>query len=305
MKKKELILRSFFNGIASLINTNIFPQIGGGALTVFLIGAGKRSKESLREDIRKEMIDKKYGKWMDIYYPEDLFEELMKSSPDFDLLSLENLLARSVHAIVIVLESPGAIAELGAFSNHEQLRDKIVLLVDNRFRKVRSFIALGPVRFLKKTKSVVLYSDFKSKDLIDKMVLGMEIRSAVRKVSQGVVIDRKVNNPIAAQHFLLSTIYISEPIDKDVLLGMLESIIKEVSGDENNLKMGSVIFSSALNILLYHKDILLKEGKYSLTFSGYKKMKELLFFEKDRKNLEKQLDEYRVKVLNKTLRGSF
>jgi len=60
-----------------------------------------------------------YGKWIDVYYPEEIFTELLYRSRYRDLLQLEHLLAGWVHAIVVVAESPGALSELGAFASND------------------------------------------------------------------------------------------------------------------------------------------------------------------------------------------
>lgn len=173
-----------FEEIAKLINEDVFAKLRERSLTVFLVGVSQESSTSVRESIRKELIGRRYGNWLDVYYPEELFEELIRSRAHYDLLSLENLLAKNVHAVVIILESPGAIAELGSFANHKKLRDRLIVVIDEKYRKANSFIILGPVRYLKKnTKSIVIFHNLRKPQIVE---LGEQIRGAARKISAGV-----------------------------------------------------------------------------------------------------------------------
>lgn len=68
-----------------------------------------------------------------------------------DLVLFERHLAELSSVIVLVLESPGAIAELGLFSAIDGFRDKLLVFVDSAYYKSLSFIKLGPIDFLEKT----------------------------------------------------------------------------------------------------------------------------------------------------------
>ncbi len=280
--------------ISKCINEDVFAKLGKRSLTVFLVGAGQESPNSIRESIRKELTKSRYYNWLDVYYPENLFEELMGSKANFDLLSLENLLAKSVHAVVIILESPGAIAELGAFSNHAELSDRLVVVINKKYRKDKSFIILGPVRYLiKKNKSVVIFHNLGNPQI---EILGRQIREAVRKISKDVKVDISVANPVFAQYFLLSVIYVMEPVQKEIL----NSIVQAVGG----LTPDSVItiVTSSLNILLRKEEVILRDGKYLLTREGLERLRLTLKLEPEGQSIIQSLDKLRVKVLNKTLR---
>jgi flavodoxin len=65
-----------------------------------------------------------------------------------DLLRFEEDLAYLTDAVVIFLEAPGSIAELGAFSQIPSLRDRLVIVVTDDRHPKKSFISLGPLRQL-------------------------------------------------------------------------------------------------------------------------------------------------------------
>lgn len=67
-----------------------------------------------------------------------------------DLVSFERHLAELSSVIVLVLESPGSIAELGLFSIIEEFQAKLLVFIETDHYKSSSFIKLGPVDFLEK-----------------------------------------------------------------------------------------------------------------------------------------------------------
>jgi hypothetical protein len=71
-----------------------------------------------------------------------------------DLLDVENYLADLVEIIILFVESPGSIAELGAFSALKAVQPKVLAVVNKKFNGP-SFIADGPVRHLREHGSAV------------------------------------------------------------------------------------------------------------------------------------------------------
>lgn len=67
-----------------------------------------------------------------------------------DLVSFERHLAELSSVIVLVLESPGSIAELGLFSIVDEFQSKLLVFIETEHYKSSSFIKLGPVDFLEK-----------------------------------------------------------------------------------------------------------------------------------------------------------
>jgi hypothetical protein len=62
-----------------------------------------------------------------------------------DLLELEELLAGLSACILLFVESPGAIAEFGAFSQMALLREKLIVVVERSHYDRPSFIRNGPI----------------------------------------------------------------------------------------------------------------------------------------------------------------
>lgn len=69
-----------------------------------------------------------------------------------DLLLFEMDLGYITSAVLVFLESPGAIAELGAFSQIDSLSKRLIVVVTSNYHPKKSFISLGPIRSIKETQ---------------------------------------------------------------------------------------------------------------------------------------------------------
>lgn len=77
-----------------------------------------------------------------------------------DLQTLEAELAHSVDFTLLLLESPGSMAELGTFSMINNLRGRLVVLVPSQFYGDASYIARGPLSLLSRSfQQNVIYFD--------------------------------------------------------------------------------------------------------------------------------------------------
>ena len=88
------------------IRNDIFKSINTYKTTIFLGGANLKLHSKLRHQIANVIKSSTFSPHFDIIYPEDVFEELLYGSKKSDLLSLENILAESVDAIILIPESP-------------------------------------------------------------------------------------------------------------------------------------------------------------------------------------------------------
>lgn len=86
-----------------------------------------------REIILAETINEAFG---DYSYP--------------DLISLESDIANLAECIVLVAESPGSIAELGAFSQVRPIAEQMIVIVRGALHPKKSFISVGPLRFMER-----------------------------------------------------------------------------------------------------------------------------------------------------------
>lgn len=272
--------------ISNKIRDDIYKPAFNFKTTVFLCGADINQKDKIRFKVANEL-----KKWTraDIIYPEDIFEELLYSSKTKDLLSLEGLLADSVDAIVLIPESPGSFSELGAFANDEKLRSKLICIVDQKYKKDKSFINQGPLKLVKKSnKFALIFIDPNKIDKeIDKIIL------ALRKMKK---VSAKRGDKISLlqlENFLLPSIYLIEPVSKRTLVNLVAS----ATDDETN---SFQTLTTALTILVKKKQIQLTPNGYKLTTLG---LETFFAFQKTKTRTKRQgemieIDNLRLEILN-------
>jgi hypothetical protein len=292
--------------IAKKIRENIFKPALTFKTTIFLCGADLSKKSTIRYKIAQILSNNFwYSLSFDLVYPEDIFEELLYGSSTIDLLSLENLLADSVDAVIIIPESPGSFTELGAFAGNEKLRNKLICVIDEKYKRDKSFINQGPLKLVKNSnKDNIVYinpaeigrtsarfSGYLSTLNNDKEV--EKILTSLRKLKKST---RKNENKISLlqlDRFLLPAIFLLEPVIRPTLIEIVSSAI-----DDSTHSSNSTI--TALTILTKKRFIELTTNGYILTELG---TKEFLSFRKQHSRTKQQdktvsIDELRLEILN-------
>jgi len=82
-----------------------------------------------------------------VFYAEDVWSAISNQTK-LSALEIEEMFASLSDIVPILVESPGAIAELGAFSLSKSLRKKLLPLVDKRYKNDTSFIRTGPIAWI-------------------------------------------------------------------------------------------------------------------------------------------------------------
>lgn len=102
--------------------------------------------ESTRRDTLRKFFRKTYPN-LDIFYAERVWE-LIASDPGLGALKMESDLAALSDMVIIIVESAGTFAELGAFSHVEDLRRKLLAIVDAKYQHDKSFVNTGPIHWI-------------------------------------------------------------------------------------------------------------------------------------------------------------
>ena len=271
--------------LADKIRNNFFKPINTYKTTIFLCGADISQKNKIRYKVAEGL--KKYWQY-DIIYPEDIFDELLYSSQSKDLLSLENLLAESVDAIILIPESPGSFAELGAFANDEKLRTKIVCVLDQQYKKDKSFINQGPVKLIKNAnKSGVIFIDpNKAVEEVERIV---PLLKRLKKTSSK---SRSTISLLQLDNFLLPTIFLLESALKETLVNLVANVTDEVNAFQAT--------TTALTSLTKKRHVELTPSGYKLTQLGAKNFFNLRKVGTRVKTQDETvaLDELRLEILN-------
>jgi len=104
-------------------------------------GAGSARRDTLRDYLRKHIPG------LSLFYAERVWEHIA-SHVERGALKMESDLADLADLVLIVVESPGTFAELGAFSLSPPLRKKLLPIVDEEHQHQQSFISTGPLRWI-------------------------------------------------------------------------------------------------------------------------------------------------------------
>ena len=111
---------------------------------VFLCGA---RQSQTRDDLARYL--KRHAPELFVFYAEAVWEHV-RELRGINALHMETQLATFADILMVVVESPGTFAELGAFSARENLRNKLLPILDRAHEGVESFINAGPVAWVNK-----------------------------------------------------------------------------------------------------------------------------------------------------------
>lgn len=266
------------------------------SISIFLCGGSSEKERELRKHIRKRLstVSSKYT--YRVYFPEDMFIDLILGHGKRDLLSLENLLATSVNVVALLLSSPGTLTELGAFTNYVGLQDKLVVAIDPQYRRARSFINLGPVRFLEEhTQSKIVWSPLQ---LTNADTLTRQLAEECRNVAKKSAVITGLSSPIWAYDYILSLVYILEPILKNDLM----TAIKAVNSDDTTWADCEQSAEAAISSLVNERKISIATGVFSTTKKGNTNLLSLDITKRKIRDRSDFLSQLRMEALNIILR---
>ncbi|AGQ92409.1 hypothetical protein M634_12785 [Vibrio parahaemolyticus O1:Kuk str. FDA_R31] len=269
--------------IVKVIKGSIFVPLTVKKTTIFLCGGAIDNEDNGRSKMAS--IFNEHSKY-ELLYPEDIFDDLLAGPGQHSLLHLENILANCVDAIVLLPESPGSFAEIGAFSNNPRLAQKLIVLSDKNYKSKKSFINYGPYRLIKESKTGAVFH-INYKDLDDDALgkkLYRNINSKISKIKKAHPVQKDVTNILEIEHFILPCIYLTD--DSNFLT--LTKLIAFATGEDS--KFCEIAVKSSLGRLAAKRFI-------SRTFDGYNVTPEGARYVRKTFN-NTALDKVRLEVLN-------
>lgn len=260
----KLFSESQLKDIAKVITERIYVPVYEKKRTIFLCGADIKDKEKGRSKMAALLNDNQSRIQYELLYPESLFDDLLAGQGQQSLLALENILANSVDAIVLLPESPGSFAELGAFASNKILVEKLICVVNQRYKNKRSFLNYGPNRLIKASRSgKILYLDYDSLDCPDQgSKIFRTISDSITKIQKQNPVNKNVTNILEAENFILPCIYLIE----DIGFTDLKMLLKLATNQED--VMADIATRSALSKLQTTRMIMKTADGYSMTKSG-------------------------------------
>jgi hypothetical protein len=277
------------------IKDDFYRPVNEYKSTIFLCGADLKQKEKFRYQIAGLLMnDWRNSFYYDVIFPEDIFDDLLYSSKRQDLLSLENMLADSVDVIVIIPESPGSFAELGAFANDAKLREKIICIIDSKFKKDKSFINEGPVKLVRKNnkEGVIFIDPDDIKNSVEKLI------SVIKKFKKKSSKKLDKISLLQLENYILPSIFLLEPVTKEIL----QDLTAYATEDGKNSYQATV---TALTALTKKRKIEMSNEGYRLTSAGLDSFFNLKKTSSSVKSIDETiaLDNLRLEILNYKLRN--
>lgn len=254
---------------------------------IFLCGKGFSSQEEYRQSNRGIVDDfiKKLFPDTHTVLSEQMWDD--KFDDSIDLLIFEEFLAELSDAIILFVESPGSFCELGAFAYADALfSDKLIIVMDEKYRGDKSFIVTGPVLKAKEDGSKIVYAQTENGALLSSSELRSEILDLVQSLkSKRSRVNRRMINEdrdrVYISSFLveiLEIIRLVQPISTSDLLQLYKEI-KQFDGftlvkrDGNRFKR-EIKFSYILKLLQTAKIIEVESS--IIKFPDYEKIQHLM-----------------------------
>jgi hypothetical protein len=78
--------------------------------------------------------------------------QLFRDSDYGDLISFEEDVARIAAVVLVIAESAGSLAELGAFASNDTIRQVLRVVIQEEHEKAESFVRFGPILRISKAK---------------------------------------------------------------------------------------------------------------------------------------------------------
>lgn len=264
-----------YQSIVKDIYNNVYCRTYSETCYVFLCGGA--GKNNIRNKVRAKLEEKS----IQILYPEDLFMDILNRDKKANLLEFENLLANNSDFVCVICESMGSAVELGAFTQNEEIRKRMVAAIEKKYERKKTFITLGPLKMLKESnkKSVVIYEKDKLDDLCIQLKNIFKRPYRFNRFAKKFVKSLKLSNLSSFIAFIPLLLYFFKTIDRTKLHSVLRTFVMD-SGFITNMHHYNSYFNATIKYLLKVRTIVVDyccDGEnYILTNKGYSEMELVL-----------------------------
>lgn len=136
---------------------------------VFVCGPGYDSDGIAVRDMARDALQKIPN--VKALYGEEIESQISYGKQSTDLQTLEVRFAHDVDFTLLILDSPGSVAELGTFTQLPGIRERLIVLLSGRFYRAKSYISRGPLSLLTRLNpNSVIYFDADNKiEMLDRV----------------------------------------------------------------------------------------------------------------------------------------
>jgi len=238
--KTKLLIRKRVDALLKGINNSRVYLPSNISKFVFLCGANKTPGEV--SERRKALMEfsKVQLPHTHFFLAEKMFSTLKDEGHKGNILDVENLISDFSDYILIILESPSAFTELGAFS-HDKLRSKLVVINNIDFKKENSFINLGPIKAIEERSGLdrIVYYKMNEDGVKNRDAIGDTFhqiyelfKDPIRSTRKAVNLDSlnpAKNFDKKSAMFIHDLIYLSGPLLYVELIELLKLIFGDYS----------------------------------------------------------------------------
>ncbi|MEX2138227.1 MAG: retron St85 family effector protein [Pirellulales bacterium] len=159
-----------------------------------------------------------------VFYAEAAWAVIASLTTSTNALAVEEKLADLADIVVIIVESPGTFAEVGAFAMSERLRAKLLPILDSRHRSRESFIATGPIRWVdaESTFKPTIWTDL---DQILNATGELEERLSRLKKSTPTRVSDLLSSPKHVLFFVCDLVAVFGPCPRDHMVANLKDLL--------------------------------------------------------------------------------
>jgi len=254
---------------------------------IFICGKDKSDKESYRYKISK--ILEQHAKYQ-LAYPEDLFEDLLEGQANNSLLSLEAQLAEAVDLIILIPESPGSFAELGAFSMIKGLSAKMLVLRQGRYKSDKSFINHGPIRLVKSSRGKVM--DLPNNFDLYNIDHYTPILTKIKSMLPHGRVSKPINNILLYNNHLLILIYLFDGLSILSTYRLFSLVLNKKLTNQEETGCQAAIHSLIKSRLIDRED-----NKFILTQKGFDEVQQRFY-------AIKKINDLRIQIMNAQMKNS-
>jgi hypothetical protein len=194
-------------------------------ISVFLCGGANSSR---RERLRSYLL-KHVPNLLGVFYAERVWEHLTAHASLMSALEMEAELAKLADIVIVIVESPGTFAELGAFSLSNELRAKMLPIVDSEYKGQESFIVTGPLRWIDKD-SLFRPSVYVKLDTVLECVAEVEERLSRIPRSKSAKIQNLADSRRHLLFFLCDLVAVTYPVTLPMLEFYVNRIVTMANG---------------------------------------------------------------------------
>ena len=185
-----------------------------------------------------------------------------KNNKTVNALSLEEWLADFSDVVIIIVESFGTVAELGAFSLSKPLRKKLLPILDKKYQKDESFLNTGPVHWVNIDSKYgpSIYTDFSTI-----LTCMPDVESRLENKTKTYLLEdnrygRYGYSKKVLLFFILYVVSSFGPVSDQEIVGIVKDVI-----DYKDKKMVSFILSIGVALGIF-KETVFNEKSYFTCF---------------------------------------